>query len=67
MEVFLVLRFLAGADFSSPGKMLHISCNIGTHDLYALSPWAYIRIRQITLAYVTTITYCSYPTVATYT
>ena len=46
--------------------MLHISCNIGTRDLpdmYALSPRAYgpwalgIHIRQITRAYVTTITY----------
>ena len=47
--------------------MLHSSCNIGTHDLpdmYALSPRACgpralgIHIRQITHAYVTTITYC---------
>ena len=46
--------------------MLHISCNIGTRDLpdmYALSPracgpWALgIHIRQITRAYVTTLTY----------
>ena len=49
--------------------MLHISCNMGTRnlpDMYALSPqacgpraWAYIsgiHIRQITRAYVTTIT-----------
>ena len=45
--------------------MLHISCNIGTRDLpdmYALNPracdpWALgIHIRQITSAYVTTIT-----------
>ena len=40
--------------------MLHISCNIGTRDLpdmYALSPRALgIHIRQITRAYVTTIT-----------
>ena len=45
--------------------MLHISCNIGTRDLpdmYALSPWACgpralgIHIRQITRAYVPTIT-----------
>ena len=46
--------------------MLHISCNIGTRDLpdmYALSPRACgpralgIHIKQITRAYVTTITY----------
>ena len=43
--------------------MLHISCNIGTCDLpdmYALRPAALalgIHIRQITRAYVTTITY----------
>ena len=41
--------------------MVHISCNIGTCDLpdmYALSPRALgIHIRQITRAYVTTITY----------
>ena len=46
--------------------MLHISCNIGTsdlHDMYALSPRACgpralgMHIRQITHAYVTTITY----------
>ena len=40
--------------------MLHISCDIGTRDLpdmYALSPRALgIHIRQITCAYVTTIT-----------
>ena len=45
--------------------MLHISCNIGTRDLpdmYALSPQACglralgMHIRQITRAYVTTIT-----------
>ena len=46
--------------------MLHISCNIGTRDLpdmYALiiSPRALgIHIRQITHAYVTTITYDMY-------
>ena len=40
--------------------MLHISCNIGTCDLpdmYALGPALGIHIRQITRAYVTTITY----------
>ena len=44
--------------------MLHISCNIGTHDLpdtNALSPRALgIHIRQIMSAYVTTITYLTY-------
>ena len=41
--------------------MLHISCNIGTDDLpdmYTLNPRALgIDIRQITCAYVTTVTY----------
>jgi len=41
-------------------EVLHISCNMCTHDLpdmYALSPWALgIHIRQIPHAHVTTIT-----------
>ena len=46
--------------------MIHITCNMGAHDLpdmYALSPWACgsqalgIHTRQILCAHVTTITY----------
>ena len=46
-------------------EVLHITCNMGSHDLpdmYALSPRAYgpralgIHIRQIPRAHVTTIT-----------